>query len=125
MYFYIEKPFNPILGQTYQAMIDGCPIYAEQTSHHPPISSLYFVGRGYKVYASLEAKVFLHLNSGDGVNAGFYTIQFDDGGKIRFQTAPGEVSGFTIGDRKYRFKDKMYVYDPKNRFFSVLNFQDP
>ena len=28
MYFYIQKPFNPILGETYQGMIDGCPIYA-------------------------------------------------------------------------------------------------
>jgi hypothetical protein len=22
-----EKPFNPILGETYQGTIDGCPIY--------------------------------------------------------------------------------------------------
>ncbi len=64
MYFDIEKPFNPILGETYQGMIDGCPIYAEQVSHHPPITSIYFIGRGFKVHASLEAKVFLHLNSG-------------------------------------------------------------
>ncbi len=70
-------------------MIDGCPIYAEQISHHPPITSLYFIGRGYKVHASLEAKVYLHLNSGDGVNEGYYSIVFDDGHVIRFQTAPG------------------------------------
>lgn len=77
------------------------------------------------MHASLEAKVFLHLNSGDGVNQGFYSIVFDDGHVIKFQTAPGEVSGFTIGDRKYRFKDKMYVYDKKHSYFSVLNFEDP
>ncbi len=59
------------------------------------------------------------------MNAGYYTIEFDDGGKIRFQTASGEVSGFTVGDRKYRFKDKMYVYDAKNSLFSVLKFDDP
>jgi len=51
--FDIEKPFNPILGETYQGFIDGCPIYAEQISHHPPISALLFFGRGYKVYGSL------------------------------------------------------------------------
>ncbi len=69
--------------------------------------------------------MFLHLNSADGVNAGYYTIEFDDGGKVMFQTAPGELSGFTVGERKYRFKGRMYVYDPGNCFFSVINFDDP
>lgn len=34
-----KKPFNPILGETYEATFeDGAKIYAEQTSHHPPVS---------------------------------------------------------------------------------------
>jgi len=53
LYLEMTKPFNPVLGETYQGFIDGCPIYGEQTSHHPPISSLFFVGRGYFVTASL------------------------------------------------------------------------
>jgi hypothetical protein len=28
IYFDVEKPFNPILGETYQGYIRGCPIYA-------------------------------------------------------------------------------------------------
>lgn len=94
-------------------------------SHHPPISSIYFLGRGYRVYANIEAKVFLHLNSGDGVNLGFYTIEFDDGNIIKLQTAPGELSGLAIGDRKYRYKDRMYVYDAKNCLYSEILFEDP
>ena len=31
------KPFNPILGETFQAKIDDCLYNLEQTSHHPPI----------------------------------------------------------------------------------------
>ncbi len=89
LYFDIEKTFNPILGETYQGLIDGCPVYGEQTSHHPPISSILLVGRGYRVHANIEAKVYIHLNSGDGVNEGFYHIEFDDGTKVLFQTAPG------------------------------------
>lgn len=27
LYFDIDKVFNPILGETYQGYIDGCPIY--------------------------------------------------------------------------------------------------
>ena len=52
-YVNIEKPFNPILGETYQAWIKGCPIYAEQISHHPPITSLLFYGRGYRISSTL------------------------------------------------------------------------
>ena len=32
-----KAPFNPILGETYQAsMSNGAKIYYEQTEHHPP-----------------------------------------------------------------------------------------
>lgn len=51
-YITMEKPFNPILGETYQGVIDGFPVYGEQISHHPPISSLYMIGRGYKIWGS-------------------------------------------------------------------------
>ncbi len=36
----LRKQFNPILGETYQASFqDGTTIFAEQISHHPPISA--------------------------------------------------------------------------------------
>ena len=38
----MQKPFNPILGETFQCFIKGIPMYYEQISHHPPISS-YFI----------------------------------------------------------------------------------
>jgi hypothetical protein len=51
-YIRMDKPFNPILGETYQALIDGCPIYGEQISHHPPISSIFMKGRGFTAYGT-------------------------------------------------------------------------
>lgn len=34
------KPFNPILGETFQgAYPNGTQVYIEQIAHHPPISS--------------------------------------------------------------------------------------
>jgi hypothetical protein len=47
LYLKMEKPFNPIIGETFQAWINGSPAYAEQISHHPPICSLLLYGRGY------------------------------------------------------------------------------
>ncbi len=37
------KPFNPILGETYQGCLGGIPILLEQVSHHPPISALFVI----------------------------------------------------------------------------------
>ena len=33
--------------------MNGCPAYAEQISHHPPIAALMLKGRGYKITSNL------------------------------------------------------------------------
>ena len=35
----MHKPFNPILGETFQGVIGDYEIAIEQISHHPPISA--------------------------------------------------------------------------------------
>lgn len=47
-----RKPFNPLLGETYEFVQDDLFFLAEQVSHHPPISAFYceskdFVFEGY------------------------------------------------------------------------------
>lgn len=74
----MDKPFNPILGETYQATIYGCPLYAQQISHHPPISALYFLGRGYKLNGTFELKVDLGINTANGKNEGTLYVDFDN-----------------------------------------------
>jgi hypothetical protein len=48
----MDKPFNPILGETYQSLVNGTLFYGEQISHHPPISYILIKGRGYSLYGS-------------------------------------------------------------------------
>lgn len=120
----IEKPFNPILGETFQCNITGCPVYAQQISHHPPISFLLMYGRGYKIHASLEATVNIHINTADGINKGWYHIVFDDGQQVCFQTPPAEFNGFAIGDRKFNYTKKGYYFDMANNLYSQMNFED-
>ena len=100
----MAKPFNPILGETYQGFIDGCPIYGEQTSHHPPISSLFMHGRDYFVSGNIEATVDLGMNTVSGTNAGEYKVAFHktDPNKnaISFTCPPGKLSGVIYGERK-------------------------
>lgn len=48
------KPFNPILGETFEIVNDNFEMISEQVSHHPPISALYCKGKkkNYKVYCN-------------------------------------------------------------------------
>lgn len=45
-----KKPFNPILGETWQAaMPGGLQLYMEQISHHPPVSAYQVEGPGWRL----------------------------------------------------------------------------
>ena len=43
-----KKPFNPILGETFEFATEDYRYIAEQVSHHPPISAYEFEGQGYR-----------------------------------------------------------------------------
>lgn len=58
------------------------------------------IGRGYKLSGTLEAKMDISINSGTGGNEGIFTVEFDNGRKFHYTTAPGELSGLTYGERK-------------------------
>lgn len=72
----MEKPFNPILGETYNGFLDRCPVYAEQVSHHPPVCSFMLYGRGYRIDGALETVANLHSNSVVGKNVGSIVVRF-------------------------------------------------
>lgn len=110
IYMTMQKPFNPILGETYQSWIDGCPVYFEQISHHPPIAAYLMIGRGYKLSGTLEAKMDISINSGTGGNEGIFTVEFDNGRKFHYTTAPGELSGLTYGERKLLLVGKCNLF---------------
>ena len=49
------KPFNPILGETYQGTYsDGTTIDIEHISHHPPIASFYLKNKNWIVFGAYE-----------------------------------------------------------------------
>ncbi len=45
----VRKPFNPMLGETfeYESPVNGMRFYAEQVSHHPPLSVSHCEGDGW------------------------------------------------------------------------------
>jgi oxysterol-binding protein 1 len=42
-----SKPFNPLLGETFEFTNDSFQFLAEQVSHHPPVTAVYCRGKKY------------------------------------------------------------------------------
>ena len=79
----LNKPFNPILGETFDLEVPGKYRYhAEQVSHHPPISAYYLVGRGYKKYGTIEPQISFGINKASGFSSNPHYIEYEDGMKI-------------------------------------------
>jgi hypothetical protein len=125
----MEKPFNPLLGETYQGWIDGCPVWLEQISHHPPVSAYMMHGRGYKTFGKIEPKIELGMNSVKGLSDHENIIEFDNGRVIKLTFMKMVIHGLLFGDREFNFEYRSifrnnadYVYDSTNNLLAEIFF---
>ena len=85
-YCQMRAPLNPILGETLQRELpDGTCFFAEQTSHHPPVTNFHLEGpdQCYRFSGFFEYKAWLAgLNSIGGSRLGKQVFSFRDGGLI-------------------------------------------
>ncbi|KAF0301574.1 Oxysterol-binding protein-related protein 1 [Amphibalanus amphitrite] len=51
------KPFNPLLGETYELERNGFRMVCEQVSHHPPVSAFHAEGDQYQFHGSVHPKL--------------------------------------------------------------------
>jgi len=59
-----RKPFNPLLGETYDYISeDGWRYHGEQVSHHPAITACHTEGPEWELFQALQGKVSFTLNS--------------------------------------------------------------
>lgn len=52
----LGKPFNPLLGETYELVAPNFRFFSEQVSHHPPISCYNIEGLNYEVERQFETE---------------------------------------------------------------------
>lgn len=78
----LSKPFNPLLGETYELSRDNYHICLEQVSHHPPISAFYAesLEKKWKYYGSVHPQLRLNLlnASVEAVPEGIQAIEFPE-----------------------------------------------
>lgn len=71
----LGKPFNPLLGETYELVGDGWKYFSEQVSHHPPISACIGESDRYQYHMDTYTKMSLSMKgSFDAYPIGFQHI---------------------------------------------------
>ena len=50
------KPWNPVLGETYELVTNYFKFFAEQVSHHPPITACHAQSKSYELYMHTDVK---------------------------------------------------------------------
>jgi len=91
----VKKPFNPILGEVFRCnyeLADGSVMtfFAEQVSHHPPISALYVenVQKGISIEGWYYPRSKFLGNSVASMTEGYITINFKNRGESYVCTWP-------------------------------------
>eukprot|EP01155_Anaeramoeba_flamelloides_P010635 Anaeramoba_flamelloidesa325956_62.p1 GENE.a325956_62~~a325956_62.p1 ORF type:complete len:407 (-),score=76.93 a325956_62:55-1275(-) len=122
-----SKPFNPILGETYQSSFsNGTNIFCEQTSHHPPASSYELIGpnNNYYYYGQQIWSASFRGNKIKCTQTGSNTLEFKDGTKIVWDNPIIYISGILMGDRITNFRGSIKFTDKKNNLEAQVIF-DP
>ncbi|RTG86627.1 oxysterol-binding protein-related protein 1/2 [Schistosoma bovis] len=71
----VGKPFNPLLGETYELHYRNFVFVAEQVSHHPPITAFHVESDNYSLRATLQFKLRFWGKSIDVQPKGLVTLQ--------------------------------------------------
>ena len=124
-----RAPFNPILGETYQAVhpIDGSKIYLEQTEHHPPTFNYSLVGPNNKYTFNGFGTIKAHLDSINvikGERVGKNILKFDDGSIFTFSILKSRISNIVMGERTYNYYGDLVIKDYRNKVECVMSLND-
>lgn len=120
-----KKPFNPILGETFQAgYADGSKMVLEQTSHHPPISHFQFFGpeESYQLHGWGGWNASFRGNSLKGGNPGPHTLVFPDGQTITWTLPEVWIRGVLWGDRQMEYHGNLEISDKANHLTCKIVF---
>lgn len=133
----VKKPLNPILGETftcYWDYEDGTRGYyiSEQTSHHPPKSSYFFMApeHNIRIDGTLKPRSRFLGNSAASIMEGIAILRLLNHGKNKEKgeryilTQPNMYArGILFGKMKYELGDHSYVKCPENDLVADIEFK--
>ncbi|KAL2901764.1 Oxysterol-binding protein-related protein 2A [Bienertia sinuspersici] len=93
------KPFNPLLGETYEADFPekGIRFFSEKVSHHPTLIACHCEGRGWKFWADSNLKTRFWGQTIQLDPVGNLTLEFDDGEIFQWEKVTTSIHNLIIG----------------------------
>lgn len=127
----VKKPLNPILGETftgYWDYSDGTRGYyiSEQTSHHPPKSSYFFMAPEHQIRidGTLKPRSKFLGNSVGSFMEGIAVMRFLNHNERYFITQPNMYArGILFGKMKYELGDHAVVRCPETGLEASIDFK--
>ncbi|KAI9724606.1 MAG: hypothetical protein M1828_003629 [Chrysothrix sp. TS-e1954] len=128
----VKKPLNPILGENFYGWwdySDGTRGYyiSEQTSHHPPKSSYFFMAPEHhiRIDGTLKPRSKFLGNSAASVMEGIAVMRFTNRNERYFVTQPNMYArGMLFGKMKYELGDHSFVRCPETGLAVDLEFRN-
>jgi hypothetical protein len=116
------KPFNPIIGETFQCRIGNTDIYVEQTVNHPLTLNIYCKERSglFTVYGYCITDASTNINSLTLARLGKCFIKFKDNTIYRYRIPPILLKGLTMGDRLFNYIQNSIVQDLTNELTAYI-----
>ncbi|KAL4912774.1 hypothetical protein BDW62DRAFT_216041 [Aspergillus aurantiobrunneus] len=133
----VKKPLNPVLGETYSCSwkypdrTHGYYI-SEQTSHHPPKSSYFFMAPEHhiRIDGTLKPRSKFLGNSAASMMEGIAILRFLNRGENKERgeryilTQPNMYArGILFGKMKYELGDHSFVRCPENDLVADIEFK--
>ncbi|KAL2332715.1 hypothetical protein Fmac_013928 [Flemingia macrophylla] len=93
------KPFNPLLGETYEADYPdkGLRFFSEKVSHHPMVVACHCEGRGWGFWADSNLKGKFWGRSIQLDPVGVLTLQFEDGETFQWSKVTTSIYNIILG----------------------------
>lgn len=120
------KPFNPLLGETYELNREdlGIRIVCEQVSHHPPVSAFHVDTPLFTFHGAITPKIKFWGKSVEVIPKGLVTLYLKRHDEAySWQNVNCCVHNIIVGKLWIEHYGAMEVTNHKNNFKSVLNFR--
>jgi hypothetical protein len=122
----IGKPFNPLLGETYE--LDrkelGYRIVCEQVSHHPPVSAFHAESEHYMLHGSIHPKLKFWGKSVEVTPKGTITLHLLRHGEVyTWQNVNCSVNNVIVGKLWIEHFGTLEVTNHQTKHKAVLNFK--
>ncbi|KAI3501099.1 hypothetical protein L1887_28957 [Cichorium endivia] len=93
------KPFNPLLGETYEADYPekGVRFFSEKVSHHPTLIACHSEGKGWKFWGDSNIRTKFWGRSIQLDPVGVLTLEFDDGEIFQWSKVTTSIYNLILG----------------------------